>query len=143
MLLKVDQNSFVFLVTAAILRDLFVYFTRANMTMNLGIFFTNITTYDGKQYICTTCHVNLRETKIPYQAVDNKLQLFDQPPVISNLRKLEKVIIAKRLLFKKVVIMPKGQQPKMKGAICNVPNESEQVRNILPRGMDNNGDSYW
>ena len=87
--------------------------------------------------------MNLRETKIPYQAVDNKLQLFDQPPVISNLRKLEKVIIAKRLLFKKVAIMPKGQQPKMKGAICNVPNESEQVRNILPRGMDNNGDSYW
>ena len=35
--------------------------------------------------------------------------------------------------------MPKGQQPKIKGAICNVPNDSDKVCKILPRGMDNNG----
>ena len=34
--------------------------------------------------------------------------------------------------------MPKGQSPKIKGAICNVPIESEDMCNILPRGMDNN-----
>ena len=28
------------------------------------------------------------------------------------------VLIARRLIFKKVTIMPKGQSPKVKGAIC-------------------------
>ena len=35
--------------------------------------------------------------------------------------------------------MPKGQSPKLKGAICNVPLEADNVCNILPRGADSNG----
>ena len=35
--------------------------------------------------------------------------------------------------------MSKGQSPKMKGAICNVPIEAADICNVLPRGMDNNG----
>ena len=34
---------------------------------------------------------------------------------------------------------PKGQAPKMKGAICNVPINATDICNVLPRGMDNNG----
>ena len=34
--------------------------------------------------------------------------------------------------------MPKGQGPKLKGAICNVPLEADDVYNILPRGADHN-----
>ena len=61
------------------------------------------------------------------------------PIEINDLRKLEKVIISKRILFKKVVIMPKGQAPKLKGAICNVPLDADDVCNMLPRGADSNG----
>ena len=35
--------------------------------------------------------------------------------------------------------MPKGQAPKIKGTICNVPIKDDEICNILPRGMDNNG----
>ena len=35
--------------------------------------------------------------------------------------------------------MPKGQYPKVKGAICNVPVEAEDVCNVLPRPPENNG----
>ena len=35
--------------------------------------------------------------------------------------------------------MPKVQSPKLKGAICNVPIETEEVCNVLPRGADCNG----
>lgn len=35
--------------------------------------------------------------------------------------------------------MPKGQFPKLKGAICNVPMETESVCTTLPRGSDSNG----
>ena len=61
------------------------------------------------------------------------------PIKINDLRKLEQVIISKRILFKKIVIMPKGQAAKLKGAICNVALDADDVCNILPRGADSNG----
>ena len=35
--------------------------------------------------------------------------------------------------------MSKGQAPKMRGTICNVPINVADICNVLPRGMDNNG----
>ena len=37
------------------------------------------------------------------------------PTVLSSLKKLEHTIIAQRIVFEKVVVMPKGQQKKIKG----------------------------
>ena len=102
-------------------------------------YFATVSSFDSRQYICHTCHKKLKKQKIPCQAVCNKLQHFEFPNEISHLRKLEKVIISKRLLFKKIVIMPKGQTPKLKGAICNVPLQADNVCHILPRGADSNG----
>lgn len=34
--------------------------------------------------------------------------------------------------------MPRGQQPKIKGAICNVPVRADAVSECLARGMDSN-----
>ena len=105
-------------------------------------FFSNIRSFDGVEYICLTCDKKLKKKQIPCQAVCNSLKRFELPGELANLRKLEKVIISKRILFKKIFIMPKGQAPKMKGAICNVPLEAEDVSDILPRGADSNGILY-
>ena len=35
--------------------------------------------------------------------------------------------------------MPKGNFPKLKGSICNIPIESHDITNVLPRGADSNG----
>ena len=35
--------------------------------------------------------------------------------------------------------MPKGQQPKIKSGICNVPVQVEAISNTLPQGMHSNG----
>ena len=94
---------------------------------------------DGKQYICMTCHKKLLKETVPAQAVCNNLQIFELPSRFHDLRKLEKIIIAKRLLFKKVTIMAKGQCPKIKVAICNVPTNADDICEVLPRGTDNNG----
>ena len=94
---------------------------------------------DGKQYICMTCHKKLLKGTVPAQAVCNNLQIFELPSRFHDLRKLEKIIIAKRLLFKKVTIMAKGQCPKIKVAICNVPTNADDICEVLPRGTDNNG----
>ena len=103
------------------------------------VFQYRVLSFDGKEYICNTCNKKLVKNNIPCQAVVNDLQIIDLPERFSDIRKLERVIIAKRLLFKRITIMSKGQAPKMKGAICNVPIKVDDICNILPRGMDNNG----
>ena len=103
------------------------------------LFSSRVESFDQNEYICQTCHSKLKKNKIPCQAVSNNLQMFDLPTNFERLRKLEKIIISKRILFKRITIMPKGQFPKMKGAVCNVPIDADEICNVLPRGMDNNG----
>ena len=62
------------------------------------------------------------------------------PHILKDLKKLEKVLISKGILFKKIAIMHgKGEFPKIKGIICNIPIEVENVYNILPRSSVSNG----
>ena len=46
--------------------------------------------------------------------------------------KTRKVLVARRLLFKKINIMPKGQSPKLKDALCIVPIDVVDICNTLP-----------
>ena len=89
--------------------------------------FTRITSFDNEEYICRTCHLKARKGQIPCQAVCNKLQIDDMPSELEALRKLESVLVAQRLVFQKIVVMPKGQQKKIRGAICNVPVNCDTV----------------
>ena len=61
------------------------------------------------------------------------------PEVLSNLNRLERVLISRRILFKKVTIMPKGKCQKLKGSICNVPIDTADIVNVLPGGPGSNG----
>ena len=63
----------------------------------------------------------------------SNLYVDEIPPELSVLHKLEQVLISQRIVFEKIVIMPKGQQRKIKGAICNVPVDCEQTCRDLPR----------
>ena len=90
-------------------------------------------------YICNTCQSYLKKSHIPAQAVCNKLQIFEDPAEIKNLNRLERILIARRILFKKVIIMPKGQFPKLKGAICNIPIDTSHITNVLSHGADSSG----
>ena len=46
---------------------------------------------------------------------------FQLQQEIEKLNRLETVLISKRILFKMISIMTKGQQQIIKGAICNIP----------------------
>ena len=100
--------------------------------------FTGKKSFDEK-YICKTCHSKLLKQQIPCQAVHNNLQVDEIPPELSVLEKLEQILIAQRIVFQKIVVMPKGQQRKIKGAICNVPVECDQTCNTLPRPPERSG----
>ena len=95
--------------------------------------------FDGKEYVCKTCHGKLLKGQQPCQSVVNNLFVDETPTALAALEKLEQILIAQRIVFEKIVVMPKGQQRKIKGAICNVPVECSQMCNVLPRPPDRSG----
>ena len=70
--------------------------------------YTDLKSFDGKLYVCRTCDLKLKKAKVHCQAVCNRLALSCLPEQFKSVRKLERILISKRLLFKKVVVMPKG-----------------------------------
>ena len=76
--------------------------------------------------ICNTCHSEVIKGKLPSQAVMNNMHVDEIPQTeLSSLEKREQILIAQRIVFEKIVVLPKGQQRKIKGAICNVPVECD------------------
>ena len=69
---------------------------------------------------------------MPCQAVCSKLEVYGIPEELSCPNKLETILIAQQISFIKILIMQKGQQKKIKGAVCNVPVDYDTVRKSLP-----------
>lgn len=86
-----------------------------------------------------TCGNKWNENCITCQAVCNLLRVIELPKEFKDIRRVEKVLIARRLHFKKISIMFKGRSPKLKGPICNLPLDFVNVSNTLPRPADSNG----
>ena len=97
--------------------------------------FTGVASFNGNMYICSTCHRKVKRNRIPSQAVCNRLIIDDTPAELADLQKLEQILISQRIVFEKKVVMPKGKQRKIKGAICNVPVTCEQTCKMLPRAI--------
>ena len=76
---------------------------------------------------------------ISYQAVSNELDITFLPKEFESIYKLERVLVSRRILFKKKVVMPKGKLPKIKGSLCNISvNEVFSNCRSLPRPPDSN-----
>ena len=55
--------------------------------------------YDHGVYLCKTCHSKVKKNKVPCLAVSNKLSVEWLPREFRNLRRLETVVVARRILF--------------------------------------------
>ena len=87
--------------------------------------YRSVRSFDEKNYICDTCHKHLSRNEIPLDSIPDELK---------DLKKLEKILISKRIIFKKIAIMHrKGEFAKIKGSICNISIETANTCNILPR----------
>ena len=92
-----------------------------------------ISSIDGSIYICHTCHAVLKSGKIPAQSKANTMALDEIPEELKDLNNLELHIICKRILFMKLVKLPRGKQKGIKGAAVNVPADLGPACNLLPR----------
>ena len=95
--------------------------------------FTEKKSFDYIEYICKTCNSKLSKGQVPCQAVYNNVMVDELLIELGCLEKLEQILIAQRIVFEKIIVMPKGQQRKIRGAICNVPVDCDQTCNVLPR----------
>ena len=67
------------------------------------------------------------------------INIDEIPQELASLAKLEQILVSKRIVFQKIIVMPKGQQRKIKGAICNIPVECDQTCNHLTRAPESSG----
>lgn len=56
-------------------------------------------TVNSKDHICETCHSYHIKSRIPAQAVSNKLEIYPPQTVLKDPNRLEKALISQRILF--------------------------------------------
>ena len=120
-------------------KSVLIFNKQKYVNCNIQNMFTEKLSFDSNEYICKTCHSKVIKGKVPCQAVYNDMFVDDIPTELSALEKLEQILIAQRIVFEKIVVMPKGQQRKIKGAICNVPVECDKTCQTLPRAPESSG----
>ena len=79
-----------------------------------------VKSYDDNYYICM-CDKALRKNSVSCQAVANRLNVVELPKLFQDICRHERLLVSKRILFKKVTVMPKGKSLKIKGSICIIP----------------------
>ena len=88
-------------------------------------------TFDDELNVCKTWNRSLSKRAFPCQPVHSKMSIEPLPKELQSLR-LENILIFKKILFKKVAIMHgKGELTKLKGNICNIIVENENVMYFL------------
>ena len=98
--------------------------------------------FDKKTHICDICHKHLSRNEMPCQTVFNKMSSDPIPDELKDLKKKKKkkLFFFKWVGYKKIAVMyGKGKFAKIKGSICNIPIETANMCNILPRPADSNG----
>ena len=77
-----------------------------------------VKSFDDNYYIYTTCDKALRKNIVRCQAIANRLNGVELPKLFKDIRRL---LVSRRILFKKVIIRPKNKSLKIKGSIYNIP----------------------
>ena len=70
--------------------------------------FSLVISYGRLSRLCRTCDKIMRKNCIPCQAVCNKMGITLSPKEFESVHRLERVLVSRMILFKKVAIMPKS-----------------------------------
>ena len=84
-----------------------------------------VKSFNEKLYILETWHKHLNENEISCRRFSNKMALYPIPDELKILKKLEKLLISERILFKKIAIIHgKGEFSKVMGSILQHSNRN-------------------
>ena len=95
--------------------------------------------FDNNFHVCHNCHHVMRnKKKRPRQSIMNGMTV-EQIPVELDINCIENQLIAKNVLFAKLIKLPKSRIDGMKDRVVNVPIEDQDVLNTIesfPRNLD-------
>ena len=89
------------------------------------------------EFICQTCHRDLKKNKLPVQAVANMLEVPGVPEELQGLTRLECRCIGLRIPFMMLRALRKGGLGQIRGPCVNVPATLEPIAKVLPRVPEN------
>lgn len=95
---------------------------------------TGFKSVNDTEWICHTCHRNLKAGKIPSFAVVNGMGFPEKPPDL-NITELEERLISPRIPFMQLVEKPRGGQKSLRGNVVNVPSDVNSTVTVLPRTL--------
>ena len=76
---------------------------------------------------------------VKYLVSQYQKRIVSLPTEFQSIPKLERTLIAKRILLKKVTVMSHRQMEKITRTICNVTEYDIDISNLLPRTADGTG----
>ena len=96
--------------------------------------------YEKERYICKTCVRHVKMGNLPPSSVMNGLALQQTDEELKelnlNLTELESSLIAPRIIFEKILLLPKSRWTQLIDRIINIPVTNESINNtlsLLPR----------
>jgi endonuclease/exonuclease/phosphatase (EEP) superfamily protein YafD len=111
-----------------------LYKSCSNQIVNLCL--TGVKSIDNTEWICGTCHSNLKAGKLPSCAKANKMTFPEKPDVLSDLTPLEERLISPRIPFMQLRELPSGGQLSIHGNVVNVPADVNSTVSVLPRPIN-------
>ncbi len=93
---------------------------------------TGVKSFDNFEYICFTCHSNIKDGKLPSCSKANGMS-FPMKCELLNLTPLEERLISPRIPFMQIRELPRGGQLSIHGNIVNVPSDINSTIRFLPR----------
>ena len=102
----------------------------------LDLCLTGLKTVDDTEWICGTCHSNLKIGKLPTCAKANKMTFPEKLDVLKDLTPLEERLISPRIPFMQVRELPSGGQLSIHGNVVNVPANVNSTVSVLPRPIN-------
>ncbi|XP_044174352.1 uncharacterized protein LOC122957982 [Acropora millepora] len=96
---------------------------------------TGKTSVDKTEWVCSSCHSNLNDGKLPVCSKANKMG-FPMKPECLNLTPLEERLVSPRIPFMQIRELPRGGQLSIHGNVVNVPADVNSIVNTLPRPIN-------
>ena len=108
--------------------------------LNMPVNYKQGDNYEKERYICQTCVRHVKKGNLPPSSVMNGLALksTDEELKAENLQltELESSLIAPRIIFEKILLLPKSRWTQLIDRIINIPVTNEAINNtlsLLPR----------